>query len=110
LDSEVEMALATSRVMYDMDIDDEECLDDIKITIMRVSDVGFQTSQELEESFEIIMDLLEEPAFTHQHELLNNDEVADLCWDISPMEVVKAIHSHWKEKRWRKAMDLVQHF
>lgn len=108
LESEVEMALATSRVMYDMDSEDEEWLGDLNS--MRVGDEGCQPSQVSEETFERIMDLLEKAAFTHQRELLNSDEVADFCWDIAPVEVVKAIHAHWQEKRWRKGMALVRHF
>lgn len=108
LESEVEMALATSRVMYDMDSEDEEWLGDLNS--MKVGDEGCQPSQVSEETFERIMDLLEKAAFTQQRELLNSDEVADFCWDIAPVEVVKAIHAHWQEKRWRKGMALVRHF
>lgn len=108
LESEVEMALATSRVMYDMDSEDEEWL--VDLNSMRIGDEGCQPSQVSEETFERIMDLLEKAAFTQQRELLNSDEVADFCWDIAPVEVVKAIHAHWQEKRWRKGMALVRHF
>ncbi|XP_057849423.2 uncharacterized protein LOC131060263 [Cryptomeria japonica] len=108
MESEVEMALATSRVMYDMDSEDEEWLGHLNNS--RIGDGGCQPGHVSEETFERIMDLLEKAAFTQQRELLNSDEVADFCWDIATVEVVKAIHAHWQEKRWRKGMALVRHF
>ena len=75
------MALDTSHVMYGMDSEDEECLTDLNS--MSVGEEGFQLSQLLEETFGKIMALLaQKVAFTHQCELLNNDEVVDFCWDI----------------------------
>ncbi|KAH9327353.1 hypothetical protein KI387_007531, partial [Taxus chinensis] len=108
MESEVEMALATSRVMYDMDSEDEEWLGHLNNS--RIGDGSCQPGHVSEETFERIMDLLEKAAFTQQRELLNSDEVADFCWDIATVEVVKAIHAHWQEKRWRKGMALVRHF
>eukprot|EP00252_Welwitschia_mirabilis_P016593 TRINITY_DN3663_c0_g1_i6.p1 TRINITY_DN3663_c0_g1~~TRINITY_DN3663_c0_g1_i6.p1 ORF type:complete len:1048 (+),score=207.12 TRINITY_DN3663_c0_g1_i6:35-3178(+) len=108
VENEVEMALATSRITYDMDSEDEEWLGQLNSSTF---DDGEGVATEVsEETFERIMDLLEKAAFTQQRELLNSDEVADFCWDIAPVEVVKAIHAHWQEKRWRKGMPLVRHF
>eukprot|EP01018_Ginkgo_biloba_P021115 Gb_25776 [translate_table: standard] len=108
VETEVEMALATSRVMYDMDSEDEEWLGHFNNSTGGYG--GCQMNQVSEETFERVMDLLEKAAFTQQRELLNSDEVADFCWDIGPVEVVKAIHAHWQEKRWRKGMALVRYF
>ena len=108
LESEVKISLSTSYAMYDMDNEDDEYLGNVNI--INIGDEGLQLSQVSEETFERIMDLLEKAAFTQQRELLNSDEVADFCWDIAPVEVVKAIHAHWQEKRWRKGMALVRHF
>ena len=108
LESEVKISLATSYVMYDIDNEDEEWLGDLNI--ISIGDEGLQPSQVSEETFEIIISYLEKVSFTQQCEILNSNEVAVFCWDIALVEVMKGIHVCLKYKRWRKGMDLVQHF
>ena len=108
LESEVKISIATSYGMYEMDNEYEEWLGDLNI--INVGDEGLQLSQVSEETSNKIMDLLEKVSFTQQCDLLNIDEVANFCWDIVLVEVVKGIHVERKEKRWRKGMDLAPHF
>lgn len=113
-EDEVEMALGNSRVVYDMDSEDEQWL--VQINHERASARGTRTRPLIaEETLERLMDKLEKDAYLYQQEhktteLDPNDVDSESCMGLATPEVIKVIYSYWLEKRKRKGMPLVRHF
>jgi hypothetical protein len=113
-EDEVEMALGNSRVVYDMDSEDEQWLG--KINTERASARGTRTRPLIaEETLERLMDKLEKNAYLYQQgakssELDPKDVAAESCTGLATQEVIKVIYGYWVEKRTRKGMALVRHF
>lgn len=114
VEDEVEMALGNSRVVYDMDSEDEQWL--VQINNERASARGTRTRPLIaEETLERLMDRLEKDAYLYQQqhkttELDPNDVDSESCTGLATHEVIKVIYSYWLEKRRRKGMPLVRHF
>ncbi|KAL3500465.1 hypothetical protein ACH5RR_039558 [Cinchona calisaya] len=107
VESDVDMAMDPSRVLYDMDSDDEEwilkngkylCSDENK-----PKEVSF-------ELFEKMLDMLEKFAYSQQRDQFTVSELEELMVGIDSMQLVTGIYGHWRQKRQRKGMPLIRHF
>ncbi|CAM0879995.1 unnamed protein product [Alopecurus aequalis] len=104
---DVEMALDESRVIYDMDSDDEEWISGWrKSQDSKNSTVGELT----EDLFEKVMDKFEKFAYTHNCNELTIDQIKELDMDDVPLDIIEVIHDHWHDKRQTKGIPLVRHF
>lgn len=101
VETDVEMAMDPSRVLYDMDSDDEQWV--LK------TQKSLQTQEEFsEECFERTMDLFEKVAYAKQRDHFTADEMEELVHGVGPIEVIKVIYEHWQQKRRRKGMPLIR--
>ncbi|KAI4316257.1 hypothetical protein L6164_024254 [Bauhinia variegata] len=106
VETDVKMAMDPSRVLYDMDSDDERWM------------LNFQNSEKdksslegiSEEMFERTMDMFEKAAYVKQREEFNSDEIEELIAGVRPMSIAKKIYEHWQWKRKKKGMALIRHF
>ncbi|KAM6544018.1 hypothetical protein CsatB_008465 [Cannabis sativa] len=107
VETDVEMALNPSRVLYDMDSDDEQW---ILNTRKNSSEFDDDSSGKIsEEMFEKIMDMFEKAAYSQQRDLLTSDEIEELTAGVGPMDVIKVIYEHWQLKRKKNGMPLIRH-
>ncbi|XVF34454.1 hypothetical protein REPUB_Repub18cG0060100 [Reevesia pubescens] len=107
IETDVEMALDPSRVLYDMDSDDEQWISRIcKSSETDVSSISLEFSDEM---FEKIMDMFEKAAYTQQCDQFNSDEIQELMTGFGSMKVIRAIYEHWRQKRQRVGMPLIRH-
>ncbi|KAM3347673.1 hypothetical protein ACQJBY_021546 [Aegilops geniculata] len=104
---DVEMALDESRVIYDMDSDDEEWISGWRKS---QRDKNNTMSELTEDLFEKIMDKFEKFAHTHNCSALTIDQIKELDVDNVPLDITEVIHDHWHDKRQKKGMPLVRHF
>ncbi|XP_077211752.1 enhancer of polycomb-like transcription factor protein [Tasmannia lanceolata] len=105
--TEVDMALDPSRILYDMDSDDEDWI----LKFRNSSDVnGSEVKEISEEMFERVMDMFEKVSYAEQRDEFTCDEIEDFMDGVGPMDVIKAIHEHWRQKRQRKGMPLIRQF
>lgn len=105
--TDVEIALDESRVLYDMDSDDEEW-----ISSWRKLSVGdnINAHELAEDLFERIMDKLEKFAYSHNCNELSIDQLKELDVDDIQPNLIEAIHTYWQDKRQKKGMPLIRHF
>ncbi|XP_024379998.1 uncharacterized protein [Physcomitrium patens] len=114
VEDEVEMALGNSRVMYDMDSEDEQWLE--QINTERANARGTLARPLIaEETLERLLDKLEKEAYLYQQEhkdmnLDPSDVAAESCNGLATQEVIKVIYSYWLDKRTRKGTPLVRQF
>ncbi|XVE98509.1 hypothetical protein REPUB_Repub03eG0112600 [Reevesia pubescens] len=107
VETDVEMALDPSRVLYDMDSDDEQWISRIRKS--SESDVSSCSLEFSDEMFEKIMDMFEKAAYTQQRDQFNSDEIQELMAGVGTMKVIRAIYEHWWQKRQRVGMPLIRH-
>ncbi|MFS8034922.1 putative [histone H3]-lysine(4) N-trimethyltransferase [Helianthus anomalus] len=100
---DVEMAMDASRVMYDMDSEDEEWV--CRSRSKEGSDGHDIISDEL---FEKVMDMLEKVSYAQKRDHFSSGEIDELIARVTPMQAAKSIYDHWREKRQRKGMPLVR--
>ncbi|CAO2174848.1 unnamed protein product [Urochloa humidicola] len=105
--TDVEIALDESRVVYDMDSDDEDW-----ISSWRKFLVGDDISADelAEDLFERVMDKLEKFAYSHNCNELSIDQMKELNIDNVPLDIIEVIHAYWQDKRQKKGMPLIRHF
>uniref|UniRef100_A0A0D9UXI9 Enhancer of polycomb-like protein n=1 Tax=Leersia perrieri TaxID=77586 RepID=A0A0D9UXI9_9ORYZ len=103
--TDVEMALDESRVIYDMDSDDEAW-------VSSCSKVGKDsTSGKLtDDLFVRILDKFEKFAYSHNCNELSIDQMKELDCDNIPLDTIKVVHDYWQDKRKKKGMALIRHF
>ncbi|KAF8393321.1 hypothetical protein HHK36_021562 [Tetracentron sinense] len=107
VDTEVDMAMDSSRVLYDMDSDDEEWILKCRIS----SDINESNQPGIsEEMFERIMDMFEKVSYAQQREDFTCDEIEELMVGLGPIDVIKAVYDRWQQKRQRKGMPLIRQF
>lgn len=104
---DVEMALDESRVIYDMDSDDEEWIAGWKKSQRSKNSTAGELTEDL---FEKIMDKFEKFAHTHNCNELTIDQIKELDMDDVPQDIIEVIHDHWHDKRQKKGIPLVRHF
>ncbi|POO04085.1 Enhancer of polycomb-like [Trema orientale] len=107
VEADVEMALNPSRVLYDMDTDDEQWI----LNTQNSSEFdGVSSSGKIsEEMFEKIMDTFEKVAYAQQRDQLTSDEIEELMAGVGPMDIIKVIYEHWRQKRKKNGMPLIRH-
>ncbi|XP_042490621.1 uncharacterized protein LOC122070519 isoform X2 [Macadamia integrifolia] len=107
VENDVEMALNSSRVLYDMDSEDE-------VWISRFHASSNINGQNLlcisEEMFERTMNIFEKVAHSQQRDDFSSGEIEELMVGVGPSGVIQAIHEHWQQKRRRKGMPLIRQF
>lgn len=103
--SDVDMAMDPSRVLYDMDSDDEDWILN-NGNLFRDENKPEEVSFEL---FEKIVDMLEKFAYSQQRDQFTVSELEELMVGIGSMQLVKGIHEHWRQRRWSKGMALIRH-
>ncbi|XP_052156685.1 uncharacterized protein LOC127774464 [Oryza glaberrima] len=101
--TDVEMALDESRVIYDMDSDDE-------VWVSRWRKLGKDSTSVTDDLFERIMDKFEKLAYSHNCNELTIDQMKELDSDNIPLDTIKVIHDYWQDKRKKKGMPLIRHF
>ncbi|XP_006643832.1 uncharacterized protein LOC102715614 isoform X2 [Oryza brachyantha] len=104
--TDVEMALDESRVIYDMDSDDEAWFSRWSKKVGEDITPGKLTDN----LFERIMDKFEKLAYSHNCNELTVDQMKELDSDNIPLDTIKLIHDYWQEKRKKKGMPLIRHF
>jgi hypothetical protein len=105
LETDVELALNPSRVLYDMDSDDEKWM----LKNRSSPEVNSSSRQISEEMFEKAMDMFEKAAYSQQRDQFTSDEIMKLMAGIGPTGAIKIIHEYWQHKRQRKRMPLIRH-
>jgi hypothetical protein len=106
LETDFEMALNPSRVLYDMDSEDEQWFSNIQNSEMYNGDLNGFT----EEMFEKTMDLFEKAAFAKPRDQFTPNEIEELMLNVGPLCIVKIIYDHWHQRRQKKGMALIRHF
>ncbi|KAK8697404.1 hypothetical protein V6N13_113555 [Hibiscus sabdariffa] len=106
VETDVEMALDPSRVLYDMDSDDEQWIS--RICKSSESDIG-NSLEFSDEMFEKVMDMFEKAAYTQQCSQFTSEEIQELMAGVGSMNIVTAIYGHWQQKRQRVGMPLIRH-
>ncbi|KAF5938917.1 hypothetical protein HYC85_023176 [Camellia sinensis] len=106
VETDVDMAMDPSRILYDMDSDDEQWIsENLKSSHAHVS----KCEEISEELFEKTMDIFEKVAYAQQRDHFTSDEIEKFVVGVGPMEVIKVIHEHWRLKRQRKGLPLIRH-
>ncbi|AQK90617.1 Enhancer of polycomb-like transcription factor protein, partial [Zea mays] len=105
--TDVEIALDQSRVLYDMDSDDEEWISSWRKSLVRDNTTTLQFAEDL---FERVMDKLEKFAYSHNCNGLSIDQMKELETDDVPLHTIEVIHAYWQDKRQKRGMPLIRHF
>lgn len=104
--TDVEIALDPSRLLYDMDSDDERWI----LRFQNSSEVVNSSAIEIdEEMFEKTMDMFEKAAYVRQCDEFTSEEIEEFMAGVGPMDLIKTIYEHWRQKRLRKGMPLIRH-
>ncbi|XVE63575.1 hypothetical protein DITRI_Ditri07aG0031100 [Diplodiscus trichospermus] len=107
VETDIEMALDPSRVLYEMDSDDEQWIS--RIHRSSEGDVSSNSLELSDKMFEKIMDMFEKAAYTQQCDQFNSDEIQELTAGVGSTKAIKAIYEHWQQKRRRVGMPLIRH-
>lgn len=105
VETDIDIAMDPSRVLYDMDSDDEQWI--IKHRGVDFNERG--CGDVSNEMFEKTIDVLEKCAYAKQRDHFSLDELEEAMAGIGPFEAIKIIYEHWRKKRQRKGMPLVRH-
>ena len=100
---EIEDALESSRIVYDMDSEDEAWLEELNRETSSIVDTSV-------EKFERIIDKLERESYLREGRVVSSEEAVELCQNISSIDTVRAIHGHWSHKRLAKDSALIRYF
>ncbi|KAE8668682.1 Enhancer of polycomb-like transcription factor protein, putative isoform 3 [Hibiscus syriacus] len=106
VENDAEMALDPSRVLYDVDSDDEQWISGIRKSSESDIDSSLEFSDEM---FEKFMDMFEKAAYTEQCTQFTSEEIQELMAGVGSLKVVTAIYGHWQQKRQRVGMSLIRH-
>ncbi|KAL2346816.1 hypothetical protein Fmac_000816 [Flemingia macrophylla] len=105
VETDVEMALNPSHVLYDMDSEDEQWI----LTIQNSDkDNGFLEGIS-DELFEKTIDMFEKASYAQQCDEFTPTEIEELTVDVGPFCVTKIIYEYWQQKRQKKGMPLIRH-
>ncbi|OUZ99707.1 Tudor domain [Macleaya cordata] len=105
VESDAERALNPSHVLYDMDSDDEKWL----CRQRNSSETSVNYLPEItEDMFERTMDMFESVAYAQERDDFTVDEMEEIMVELGPIDVIKAIHEHWQQKRQKIRMPLIR--
>lgn len=106
VETDIEIALDPSRVLYDMDSDDEQWISDNPNS----SEVNNCSLGKIaDEMFERTMDMFEKSAYAQECDQFTSDEIEDLMDGVGPLGVIKTIYEYWRQKRQKRGTVLVRH-
>ncbi|MQM13703.1 hypothetical protein Taro_046628 [Colocasia esculenta] len=105
--TEIDMALNPSHVLYDMDSEDEEWISYLRNS---ADDSGRMLQEISEEMFEKTMDMFEKAAFTQHCNEFTDADLERFMTEVGPLEVIKAVHQHWHQKRQKRDIPLIRQF
>ncbi|XP_078428874.1 enhancer of polycomb-like transcription factor protein [Wolffia australiana] len=105
--TDLDMALDQSRVVYDLDCEDEEWISEFRNS---GSGIGVAFDGLSEEMVEKAMDRLEKEAFLQQGVEFTEAEIQVLAGEDMPAELFKFIYEHWLWRRRRKGVPLIRQF
>lgn len=103
--NEVDMAMDPSRVLYDMESDDEEWISKLRSSPDNDDTKPLEIS---EETFERVMDMFEKISYAQERENFTSNEIEHLMVGVEPVDAIKVIFEHWQQKRHRKGMPLIR--
>ncbi|RDY14776.1 hypothetical protein CR513_00097, partial [Mucuna pruriens] len=106
VETDLEMALDPSRVLYDMDSEDEQWISNAQNSVNDNSDLSWIS----EELFEKTIDVFEKAAYAKKRDHFTPNEIEELMVHVGPLCVVKIIYDHWQQRRQKKGMALIRHF
>ncbi|GFP80306.1 DNA mismatch repair protein msh6 [Phtheirospermum japonicum] len=103
--TDAEMAMDRSRILYDMDSDDEEWL------MARKNCAEKRKYEQISDEFlEMAMDMFEKVSYAQRRESFADAEVEELAVGLGSVEAVKLVYLHWRQKREKMRMPLIRHF
>lgn len=105
--TEVETALDPSHVFYDMDSDDERWISKFRDSLDNNDSTKLEVTDAM---FERVMDMFEKVAYVKQCDCLNDDEIAEFMADFGSLDIIKAIHELWHDKRKKKGIPLIRQY
>ncbi|KAI3468271.1 hypothetical protein Pfo_024934 [Paulownia fortunei] len=101
--TDVEMALDPSHILYDMDSDDEQWL-------MENKNNDKHNYEEISEEFlEMAIDMFEKVSYAQRRDKFTDAEIEELVIGIGSVEAAKLIYKHWRLKREKMCMPLIRH-
>eukprot|EP00850_Spirogloea_muscicola_P003479 SM000014S00267 [mRNA] locus=s14:286661:290789:- [translate_table: standard] len=107
--SESESALSSTRIVYDMDSDDEEWLAAVNQK-RAMGPRGSRLQNKIaEDEYELVFDQLEKASYSLQ-EPVGLEAAVDLCEGVATPKVVALLHGRWLERRQAKDLPLVRYF
>ncbi|KAL1833170.1 hypothetical protein ACET3Z_002821 [Daucus carota] len=100
IEDDIDMAMNPSKILYDMDSEDEQWID-------------FQTQETChvaitDDLFEKTMDTLEKVAYAQRRDDFTVAELEKLMVGVVPSEVINAIYQHWQQKRKKTGYPLIR--
>lgn len=105
--TEVDLALDPSRVLYDVDSEDEKWICTMRVTMDAMDG---KMPEVTEDMFEKVIDMFEKLAYTLQSEEFTNDDIKRYTADVGPADIVKVIYEYWRLKRKKKGLPLIRQF
>lgn len=106
VENDIEMALNPTRILYDMDSDDEQWV----ASIQNSSENGNGNLLVIsEEMFEKTMDMIEKVAYVQKRDNFTSEEIEEFIAGVWPVEKINCIYEHWRHKRQRIGMPLIRH-
>lgn len=103
-DDEVTRVLSSGKVIYDMDLDDEDWLNKFN------NELSIGNEFVSMDSFEKIIFAFERGLYCSPDEYSDPKSAVDLCADLERREVLEAVHSYWLKKRKQRRSALVRVF
>ncbi|KAK4420023.1 hypothetical protein Salat_2415200 [Sesamum alatum] len=102
--TDVEMAMDPSRILYDMDSDDEQWLMSKKNCTEK-----HKYEEISEEVLEKAIDIFEKVSYAKLRDNFTDAEIEELLIGIGSAEAAKVIYEHWRQKRKKFGMPLIRH-
>ncbi|KAL9176926.1 hypothetical protein ABFS82_01G026000 [Erythranthe guttata] len=104
LQTDIEMAMDPTHILYDMDSEDELWL------MENQNFTGKQKSEEIsEELLEKAIDIFEKVSYAQRRDNFSDAEIEEIVIGIGPVGAAKVIYEHWRQKREKLGMPLIRH-
>ncbi|KAL8521970.1 hypothetical protein ACS0TY_012209 [Phlomoides rotata] len=100
--TDVEMAMDPSHILYDIDSDDEKWL-------MKHNSRADKPEEITEEFFEKAIDMFEKVSYSQLRDNFTDDEIKELAIGLGSGRAAKIVCEHWKQKREKMGMPLIRH-
>lgn len=100
--TDVEMAMDPSHILYDIDSDDEKWL-------MEHNSRADKPEEISEEFFEKAIDMFEKVSYSRHRDNFTDDEIKELAIGLGSGRAAKVVCEHWKQKREKMGMPLIRH-